>query len=206
MYKRAVSGLIMLNLIMLFGTICVKGITQNRQAVIPVSEIKLDERALATKEAGIIGIADVAVSGQRVVDVQLLERNGGYVLSDEDLDILMRIVESEAGNQDVEGRLLVANVVLNRVQSEKFPDSVKEVVFQKEKGINQFSPVANGTIWNVKISDETDEAVGRALDGEDISDGALYFVARKHADGEKIKWFDKNLTYLFEHGGHEFFR
>lgn len=206
MYKRAVSGLIMLNLIMLFGTICVKGITQNRQAVIPVSEIKLDERALATKEAGIIGIADVAVSGQRVVDVQLLERNGGYVLSDEDLDILMRIVESEAGNQDVEGRLLVANVVLNRVQSEKFPDSVKEVVFQKEKGINQFSPVANGTIWNVKISDETDEAVGRALEGEDISDGALYFVARKHADGEKIKWFDKNLTYLFEHGGHEFFR
>lgn len=206
MYKKAVSGLIMLNLIMLFGTICVKGITQNRQAVIPVSEIKLDERALATKEAGIIGIADVAVSGQRVVDVQLLERNGGYVLSDEDLDILMRIVESEAGNQDVEGRLLVANVVLNRVQSEKFPDSVKEVVFQKEKGINQFSPVANGTIWNVKISDETDEAVGRALEGEDISDGALYFVARKHADGEKLKWFDKNLTYLFEHGGHEFFR
>lgn len=206
MYKKAVSGLIMLNLIMLFGTICVKGITQNRQAVIPVSEIKLDERALATKEAGIIGIADVAVSGQRVVDLQLLERNGGYVLSDEDLDILMRIVESEAGNQDVEGRLLVANVVLNRVQSEKFPDSVKEVVFQKEKGINQFSPVANGTIWNVNISDETDEAVGRALEGEDISDGALYFVARKHADGEKIKWFDKNLTYLFEHGGHEFFK
>lgn len=206
MYKRAVSGLILLNLIMLFGTICVKGITQNRQAVIPASEIKLDERALATKEAGIIGIADVAVSGQRVVDVQLLERNGGYVLADEDLDILMRIVESEAGNQDVEGRLLVANVVLNRVASEKFPDTVKEVVFQKEKGVNQFSPVSNGTIWKVKISEETDEAVGRALDGEDISDGALYFVARKHADGEKVKWFDRNLTYLFEHGGHEFFK
>jgi N-acetylmuramoyl-L-alanine amidase len=58
----------------------------------------------------------------------------------------------------------------------------------------------------VKISQETGEAVERALEGEDISEGALYFVARKYADSEKIKWFDRNLTFLFEHGGHEFFR
>ena len=49
-------------------------------------------------------------------------------------------------------------------------------------------------------------AVGRALMGEDISQGALYFAARKYADSGKMKWFDENLTYLFVHGGHEFFR
>lgn len=208
MYKKAVSSLLLLNWIMLFGIICVKGISQNRQAsgAIPAGEIRLDERVLATREDGRMGIADVTVSGRRVVDVRLLERSESYLLSEEDLDILMRIVEAEAGNQDVEGRLLVANVVLNRVGSDKFPDTVKDVVFQEQNGVNQFSPVSNGSIWKVQISEETDEAVERALDGEDISDGALYFVSRQYADSTKMGWFDRHLTYLFEHGGHEFFR
>ena len=130
MYKKAISVLIVLNLIMLFSALSVKGISQSRQASMPASEIKMDERVLATREAGRMGIMDTTVSGQRVVDVQLLERGSSYSLAEEDLDILRRIVEAEAGNQDVEGRLLVANVVLNRVASEKFQDSVKDVVYQ----------------------------------------------------------------------------
>lgn len=211
MYKKALGMLLMLNLIFFFGTICVKGIAQNRQAVAPLREIRLDERLLSDRGDKCMGIMDTAVSGQRVVDVRLLEQSDGYHsaiyhLGSEDLDILSRIVEAEAGNQDVEGRLLVANVVLNRVDSEKFPNSVKDVVFQEEKGVCQFSPVSNGRIWEVQVSEETDEAVERALEGEDISDGALYFVARKYADDGKVNWFDSNLTYLFEYGGHEFFK
>ena len=48
------------------------------------------------------------------------------------------------------------------------------------------------------------EAVGRALDGEDISRGALYFAARKYADSKRMRWFDEKLTLLFRHGGHRF--
>lgn len=206
MYKRAINGLLVLNLIFLFGIICVKGISQNRQAAVPACELKLDERVLATREASTMGIVDTAVSGQRVADVQVVERSECYLLEEEERDILMRIVEAEAGNQDVEGRLLVANVILNRVESDQFPDNVRDVVFQKENGVSQFSPVSNGRIWKVEISEETSEAVERALAGEDISDGALYFAARQYADGEKMKWFDTHLVYLFEHGGHEFFR
>ncbi len=58
----------------------------------------------------------------------------------------------------------------------------------------------------MEVSEETVNAVERALLGEDISQGALYFVARKYADSSKVKWFDRNLTYLFKHGGHEFFK
>jgi spore germination cell wall hydrolase CwlJ-like protein len=206
MYKKAISGLLVLNLIFVFGNICVKGISQNRQASVKVCEMKLDERVLAKRESSTMGIVGTAVSGQRVVDVQRLEKTGDNQLDAEELDILMRIVEAEAGNQDEDGKLLVANVVLNRVASEKFPDNVTEVVFQEENGVSQFSPVSNGRIWQVKISQETKEAVEHALEGEDISDGALYFVSRTYADSEKMKWFDRNLTYLFEHGGHEFFR
>ena len=111
----------------------------------------------------------------------------------------------EAGGEDEEGKLLVANVVLNRVASEEFPNTVTEVVFQQDNGTTQFSPVRNGRYWAVKISEETVSAVERALQGEDISRGALYFAARKYADSDNMRWFDEKLTYLFAHGGHEFF-
>ena len=58
-----------------------------------------------------------------------------YHLSEQDHDALLRIVEAEAGGEDSDGKLLVANVVLNRVNSEKFPDTVTEVVMQKEQGV-----------------------------------------------------------------------
>ena len=101
---------------------------------------------------------------------------------------------------------MVANVILNRLNSDKFPDSVSEIVFQQENGITQFSPVSDGSYDRVQISEETVRAVGRALDGEDISEGALYFAARDYADNKRMRWFDEKLTLLFRHGGHEFFK
>ena len=126
--------------------------------------------------------------------------------SEAEVSVLERIVEAEAGGEDADGNLLVANVVLNRVRDEAFPDTITEVVFQRTGGVTQFSPVANGRYDAVTISEESKEAVERALLGEDISDGALYFVARKHVDQSNVRWFDENLTPLFQHGGHEFFK
>ena len=120
--------------------------------------------------------------------------------------ILERIVEAEAGGEDATGKLLVANVVLNRVHSDQFPGSIEEVVFQNDGRVFQFSPVGNGRYETVCVSDETREAVSRAIMGEDVSEGALYFAARKYANAEAMKWFDEHLTLLFQHGGHEFFK
>ena len=189
MYKKAMSCLLMMNLLFLFGFWSIMGIEMTN-----------------LKETSAIGIAEPAVSGQRILHWNILERPLEYQLAPEELEVLCRIVEAEAGTEDEEGKLLVANVVLNRVKGEDFPDTVTEVVFQKEKGVTQFSPVANGRYYCADISDGTYKAVQRALEGDDISQGALYFAARKYADSERMKWFDENLTFLFEHGGHEFFR
>lgn len=116
--------------------------------------------------------------------------------------ILERIVEAEAGDQDVKGRVLVANVVLNRVRSKQFPDSIKGVVFSK----GQFSPVSNGSYYRVKVSETTKKAVEKALKGTDYSKGALYFMCRSASDPDNVTWFDRDLTHLFNHGCHEFFR
>lgn len=128
-----------------------------------------------------------------------------YDLSEEDYDALLRIVEAEASGEDIRGRTLVANVVLNRVESARFPDTVKEVVYQREGGRAQFSPVATGKIDRVAVSGATKEAVDLALQGEDESEGALYFMAPEYADAGNRRWFEENLTLLFAYHGHEFY-
>lgn len=127
-------------------------------------------------------------------------------LSSEQLAVLERIVEAEAGDEDAYGKILVANVVLNRVLDDEFPDTVKEVVFQNNGKTYQFSPVrSGGRYYTVKVSEHTKEAVARALAGEDYSDGALYFFARRYTSAKKAKWFDTSLRKIVEYGCHEFF-
>ena len=122
--------------------------------------------------------------------------------SAEDYDILLRIVEAEAGICDEQGRILVANVIINRINSPEFPDTVTEVVYQK----SQFSPVTDGRLDSCTITDETIACVNRALAGEDYSEGALFFMNRNRSKSHNVSWFDNNLTYLFHHDKHDFFK
>lgn len=127
-------------------------------------------------------------------------------LSTEQLTVLETIVEAEAGDEDVYGKILVANVVLNRVLDKEFPNTVKEVVFQNNGKTYQFSPVRKGgRYYTVKVSEHTKTAVARALVGEDYSEGALYFFARRYTSANKANWFDTSLRKIVEYGCHEFF-
>lgn len=122
--------------------------------------------------------------------------------SPEDYRVLLRIVQAEAGGCDIKGKILVANVILNRVASEEFPDTITEVVYEKR----QFSSVSDGSINRCQVAEETVEAVDRALSGEDYSQGALYFMNRSASSGSNVRWFDNHLDFLFRHGSHEFFK
>ena len=127
------------------------------------------------------------------------------LMSDEDYQNLLQIVEAEAGTEDLKGKVLVANVIMNRVKYAEFPDNVTDVVWQYMNGVAQFSPVADGRISEVTPTDETKEAVKQALEGVDYSEGALFFIQKSAAAKSNIQWFDKNLTRLFKHGVHEFY-
>lgn len=204
MYKKYMTLLFLCNAVILLTFFNVKGVQLNRVMASQAFQLRMQ---MPENEEGrdYMGILTQAASGQRIVDYALLEREYIYEVSAEDYEALLRIVEAEAGCEDEMGKLLVANVVLNRVNSEHFPDTIEEVIMQRDKGTTQFSPVANGRFYTVTISEETYDVVNRALCGEDVSRGALYFAARKYADPDKMKWFDNHLTFLFEHGGHEFF-
>ncbi|HKM33714.1 MAG TPA: cell wall hydrolase [Lachnospiraceae bacterium] len=205
MYKKYMAALLFINLIAVVAILNITGLKVNHIMSQPAFKLELKDALTPEKETSYGSMVEAVSSGQRVIAYEVAEKVWQYDISQEDYDVLLRIVEAEAGGEDAEGKMLVAGVVLNRVKSEDFPDTVKEVVFQKENGTAQFSPVYSGRYDSVVISEDTINAVDRVLSGEDISNGALYFAARKYADSTKMKWFDDKLTFLFSHGGHEFF-
>ncbi len=142
-------------------------------------------------------ISDIGSSAEQVVEQNQMAYDDYYAL--------LQIVEAEATGQDIKSKILVANVVLNRVADPRFPDTPYEVIWQTVDGIPQFSPTYDGRIYTCEITDETIEAVGRALSGEDYSQGALYFIARSSAEEHNVQWFDTSLKKLFEYDGTEFY-
>lgn len=110
-----------------------------------------------------IRIVPVFVSVDSSADLEQIEDIVDTVpavtLSESDFDLLCSCVEAEAGNQSVEGKRLVAAVVLNRVDDSAFPNSISGVI--KQKG--QFHVVSSGSINRVKVSEETTSAVAAEL-------------------------------------------
>ncbi len=204
-YRRYALLLLLSSLAAFSAWLCVGGSAFNRAAARTAVRASQMQEIASVRETSLSEAVETIVSEKRVVEYEVLEKRPAYELDEADYETLLHIVEAEAGGEDENGKLLVANVVLNRVDSPLFPDTVQEVVYQQDYGIYQFSPVRDGRIDRVVVSDETRRAVKRAVYGEDISQGALYFAARSTASGENMQWFDNNLTWLFAYGGHEFY-
>ncbi|HJB47291.1 MAG TPA: cell wall hydrolase [Candidatus Mediterraneibacter surreyensis] len=113
--------------------------------------------------------------------------------------MLAKIAMAEAEGEDTEGKALVILVVLNRVWSDGFPDSIEEVITEP----GQFSPVTEGGRYYTTEPDEDCwTALSMVMHGWDESQGATYFTSSE----EKDTWHSRNLTKLFEHGNHTFYK
>jgi N-acetylmuramoyl-L-alanine amidase len=122
-------------------------------------------------------------------------------MSSDEYYTLLQIVEAEATGGDITSKMMVAGVVLNRVKDSRFPDTIYDVVWQTD----QFQPTSDGRIYSCSVTQSTIEAVERVLQGEDCSQGALFFAARDSAESGNMYWFDTSLVWLFEYGGHEYY-
>lgn len=93
----------------------------------------------------------------------------------EDVEWLSKMIYSEARGESLEGQIAVGAVIMNRVKSNEFPNTIKEVLFEVNHGHYQFSPAGSGLIYDA-VPDETNlEAARRALQGEDPTNGSVYF-------------------------------
>jgi N-acetylmuramoyl-L-alanine amidase len=95
-------------------------------------------------------------------------------ISNEEKDLFARLVEAEAKGESYEGKVAVATVVLNRVESPEFPNTVTEVINEVVGEAYAFSPVQNGEI-NKPASDEAIQAVEEALTRQDTLNDSIYF-------------------------------
>ena len=113
---------------------------------------------------------------------------------------LSRIIYAESGGESITGQIAVGNVILNRVKSSQFPDTVEGVIFDRKDAV-QFEPVGNGSIYQ-NPSAQSVEAAKRALDGENVIGSALYFYAPALSQGT---WINANCTYQQTIGCHRFY-
>lgn len=98
----------------------------------------------------------------------VLENSGGF--SENDIRLMANAVHGEARGEPYIGKVAVAAVILNRVDSDKFPNSPSQVIFEP----GAFTAVADGQIW-LEPDEESLKAVRDAINGWDPSDGALYY-------------------------------
>ena len=127
--------------------------------------------------------------------------NGETYYPAEDLYWLSHIISAESMTEPLEGKIAVGNVVLNRVASDLFPDSVKEVVLDKRYGIIQFSPVGAGTVYN-EPDEESVIAAKLCLEGAVVSDEIIFFMNPALATSS---WISDNRTAVVTIGRHTFY-
>ena len=107
--------------------------------------------------------------------------------SDYEIDLLARLVRAEAATEPIEGKIAVACVVLNRVESPKFPDTIRNVIYAR----GQFQPVRNGAI-NKPADDDSIKAVQDALsEKRHIAGKSLFFYNPAIATS---RWLDSRAT------------
>ena len=195
---------------------------ENEDSVNAEFETELAKQFQSTANASDEGVEDVELEEENSI---LTSRNG---YSESDYELLSEITYAEAGNQTEEQQVATAATILNRVESNIFPNTIKEVIMQK----GQFASTRNGHIYACgktvdfsKVPDVTKEAARRALNGEDptenwlrkeaqrlglssekyASGGALYFYSPEYTSSSELA-ARSNIKCKVQKGGHIFYK
>jgi N-acetylmuramoyl-L-alanine amidase len=140
------------------------------------------------------------INAQEIMDELVTEsqekRIKGFEITYDEAQMLMKIAMAEAESDGIQGKAMVMAVVLNRVEDDRFPDSIEEVIFQD----NQFSPVDDGRYDEAEPDVECHLALAEIERGEYNTIDALYF---ENADSS---WQQENCEYLGIVGHHRFYK
>lgn len=121
--------------------------------------------------------------------------SGDEFYNEDDLYWMSRIITWESGNQPVAGQIGVGNVVLNRIASDRFPDTLKEVIFQP----GQFAPASNGVIYGEPYAISV-ICAKLVYEGYNTVGDALFFQVGRYGAVADI------ATYVCTIAGHNFFK
>jgi N-acetylmuramoyl-L-alanine amidase len=146
-----------------------------------------------------------------ITNLQIANKRSGNVLypgetiqvpdniAKKDKELMARLVHAEAKGEPYEGKVAVATVVLNRVDHEEFPETIRDVIYEKTGEAYAFTPVQNGEI-NGDYTDEDMKAVNEAIAYRGQGDESIYFYNPKTSTSEWI--FSRETTVTI--GNHRF--
>ncbi len=120
---------------------------------------------------------------------------------DDEVLWLARIIHAESKGEPLLGQIAVGNIVLNRVKSAYYPNTIYGVIFDRKYGV-QFSPVLDGSIYNTPGYNST-LAAKICLEGYDVSEGAFFFLNTRLATSS---WIPRTREYAFTIGNHDFYK
>ena len=126
--------------------------------------------------------------------------SGADYYDSDDLYWLSRIIHAESQGEPLDGKIAVGCVILNRMASEEFPDTIYEVIFDRRHG-TQFTPTATGTIYNTPNA-ESVQAAKICLEGYTLSETIQYFINESIATNT---WVVYNRPYKLTIGNHDFY-
>lgn len=127
----------------------------------------------------------------------------GYTVNctDEEFNMLCYVLQGEVGSCSDASKLAVANVILNRVKSPAFPNTISGVLTSN----NQFTAISGYYNRSTPPTQNTIDCARRALNGEDNSNGAIYYYAPQYCGGSTAAWFE-TLTFCMELDGQRYFK
>lgn len=173
MRKRIIKALIILSLIII--NVAIVNAEPIEGSKNPVSDI-----VLVDENCRVINIANqITVIEDMMINEKKEEKKEEKLpiinYTEEEFNLLCRLIEAEAKGESYQGKIAVANVVINRVKDSRFPNTITNVIYAPR----QFSPVSNGAIYNIPSEDSVNAATA-ALYGEVQPEAkdAIYFWAK----------------------------
>ncbi len=142
------------------------------------------------------------VEGTRVALLSRGEpfRGADETYADDEVFWLARIISAEAEGEPFEGKLAVGTVIMNRVASPDYPDTVYGVIFDRQNGV-QFTPAGSGTVYCTPGADSV-RAAKMCLEGYRTDGGILFFMNESIAESF---WIKNNRAFAFSIGKHDFY-
>ncbi len=154
----------------------------------------------AAEAFGFVSSYDASTHTTTITRVRGAIESGEEFYDEDDLYWLSKIIHAESQGEPFLGKLAVGTVILNRVDSDDFPDTIYDVIFDNEHGV-QFTPTVDGAIEQT-AGEESVLAAKICLEDTRLSDEILYFLNEAAATNF---WIVENCRYVLTIGVHDFY-
>ncbi len=126
--------------------------------------------------------------------------HGSTYYREDEVYWLSRIISAESRGESLLGQIAVGSVVMNRVASNQYPNTIWGVIFDRKYGA-QFSPIIDGSIYKTPVASAV-VAAKICLEGFNVNKSAIFFL---YPQASSSSWIPNNRDYLFSIGRHDFY-